>query len=62
MIDIAPLEELRQTRRRLAEQHGDDAQRYAAMLALVPRTLPGTYVAQPLLPQVYPPEPKAKAS
>jgi hypothetical protein len=62
MIDIPPLEELRESRRRLAEQEGEDVQRYAAMLAQVSRTVPGSYVAQPLLPQASPREPNAKAS
>ena len=62
MIDLATLVELRETRRRLAEQHGQDAQRYAAMLALVSRTCPCAYVEQPLLPQTPAPVPKAKAS
>jgi hypothetical protein len=50
MIDIPLVEELRETRRRLAEQCGGDLQRYAAMLQEVARTLPGVYVTQPLLP------------
>lgn len=62
MIDIPPLEELRETRRRLADQEGQNLQRYAAMLAQVSRTVPGNYVAAPLLPHLSPPEPKAKAS
>jgi hypothetical protein len=62
MIELVTLEELRQTRRKLAEEQGDDPHRYAAMLAEVSRTLPGTYVKQPLLPQVPTEEGNAKAS
>jgi hypothetical protein len=54
MIDIPLIDELRETRRRLAEQQGNDVQRYAAMLGEVARGLPGTYVAKPLLPPVRP--------
>ncbi len=50
MISIPPIEELRETRRRLAEELGGDVRRYAAMLREVARKLPGTYVDQPLLP------------
>jgi hypothetical protein len=50
MIDIIVTEELRETRRRLAEQCGDDVQRYAVMLQELSRALPGAYVNQPLLP------------
>ena len=49
MIDIPPLDELRETRRRLAEQQGENVERYAAMLVQVSRTVPGNYVAQPPL-------------
>ena len=37
MIDIRPVDELRETRRRLAEANREDAERYAAMLADVAR-------------------------
>jgi hypothetical protein len=50
MTDILVVEELRETRRRLAEQCGSDAQRYAAMLQELSRALPGVYVNQPILP------------
>lgn len=50
MIDIPVVNELRETRRRLAEQCGSDVHRYAAMLEDLSRTLPGIYVKQPLLP------------
>jgi hypothetical protein len=62
MIELVTLEELRQTRRTLAEAQGEDPQRYAAMLAQVSRTLPGTYVKQTLLPQVPPDDIKVNAS
>jgi len=50
MTDILVVEELRETRRRLAEQCGSDVQRYAAMLQELSRAMPGIYVKQPLLP------------
>jgi hypothetical protein len=50
MNHVPLIEELRETRRRLAEQQGQDVQRYAAMLQEVARSLPGTYVTKPLLP------------
>ena len=55
MIEIPTVDELRETRRRLAEQHACDVRRYAAMLREVSRTLPGNYVQRPLLPS----EPRA---
>jgi hypothetical protein len=54
MTDIVLVEELRETRRRLAQQCGSDVQRYAVMLQELSRALPGVYVNQPLLP---PPSP-----
>ena len=50
MTDILVVEELRETRRRLAEQCGSDVQRYAAMLQELARTLPGVYVKQSIQP------------
>ena len=50
MTDIILVEELRETRRRLAEQCGHDVQRYAAMLQELSRSMPGVYVKRPLLP------------
>ena len=50
MIEIAPIEELRETRRRLAEQCAEDVQRYAEMLREVSGTFPGVYVTEPLFP------------
>lgn len=52
MIDIPLINELRETRRRLAEQQGNNVQHYAAMLGEVARAMPGTYVAKPFLPPV----------
>ena len=51
MTGILVVEELRETRRRLAEQCGSDVQRYAAMLQELSRVLPGVYVKQPILPR-----------
>jgi hypothetical protein len=50
MMDIPVVNELREIRRQLAVQCGNDAHRYAAMLQELSRTLPGVYVKQPLLP------------
>ena len=50
MTNILVVEELRETRRRLAEQCGGDVPRYAAMLQELCRALPGVYVKQPILP------------
>lgn len=50
MMDIPLVDELREIRRRLAEQCGGDAHRYAAMLQEFSRTLPGNHVKQPLSP------------
>jgi predicted RecB family nuclease len=51
MIDIPTIDELREARRRLAEQSGLDVQRYAALLQQAAARQPGTYVSTPLLPQ-----------
>jgi hypothetical protein len=50
MTDILVVEELRETRRRLAEQCRSDVQRYAVMLQELSRAMPGVYVNQPVLP------------
>jgi hypothetical protein len=55
VIDVPTIDELRATRRRLAEEAGLDIQRYAALLQEVGGRRPGTYVATPLLPQPLPP-------
>ncbi len=55
MIAIATIDELRETRRRLAEQAGLDVKRYAALLQAGSGKRPsGTCVAAPLLPQPTP--------
>jgi hypothetical protein len=51
-MSIPTIEELRETRRRLAEQAGLDVRRYAAMLQA--QKGPGTYLSAPVLPQVAP--------
>jgi len=50
MKDVPLIDELRETRRRLAEEQGLDVDRYAAMLQEVARSLPGDYLRKPLLP------------
>ena len=50
MTDILVVEELRETRRRLADQCGSDVQCYAVMLQELSRAMPGVYVNQPVLP------------
>jgi hypothetical protein len=51
MIDIPTIDELRETRRRLAEHSGLDIQRYAALLKEAAPQSTGPYVSKPLLPQ-----------
>jgi hypothetical protein len=51
MIDIPTIGELRETRRRLAEQSGLDVRRYAALLQQAAPRPAGPYVSTPLLPQ-----------
>jgi hypothetical protein len=51
VIDIPTIDELRDTRRRLAEQAGLDVRRYAAMLEQTSPRESGTYVSTPLLAQ-----------
>ncbi len=61
MKDIPVIAELRAIRQRLAQEQELDIQRYAAMLREVAQTLPGDYVAEPLLPQTQlPMDPRAK--
>ncbi len=50
MKDVPLLDELRATRRRLAEELELDAERYAAMLRGVAQTSAGEYVTEPFLP------------
>jgi predicted RecB family nuclease len=51
MIDIPTIDELRDTRRRLAEQSGLDVRRYAATLQQAAPRKAGPYVSTPLLPE-----------
>jgi hypothetical protein len=55
MIEVPTIDELRDARRRLAEQAGLDIQQYAALLQEMGRQSPATYVVTPLLPQPWPP-------
>ncbi len=50
MKDVPLLDELRATRRRLAEDLELDVERYAAMLRAFAQTSAGKYVTEPLLP------------
>jgi hypothetical protein len=52
MKDVPLLDELRATRRRLAEELQLDAERYAAMLRDVARDCAGEYLSEPILPTV----------
>ena len=56
MKDVPLLDELRATRRRLAEELELDAERYAAMLRDGGRLLAGEYVNKPMLPPASSPE------
>jgi hypothetical protein len=48
---ILLIDELRDIRRRLAEEQMLDFERFAAMLRKVADASPGTYVSKPLAPQ-----------
>ena len=48
MIDFGPVDELREVRRRLSEECGNDIGRYAAMLQEVATRMPGRYITQQL--------------
>jgi hypothetical protein len=50
MIDILTIDELRETRRRLAEQSELDVHRYAASLQHAAPKNAGPYLSTPLLP------------
>ncbi len=54
MSNVPVLDELRDIRRRLAQEHEFDLERYAAMLRDVARSLPGRYLTQPVLPPTQP--------
>lgn len=49
-MTILPLEELREIRRKLAEENGLDVKRYAAMLAKMAEAELGAYVDKPRVP------------
>ena len=48
MIDIPLIDELRETRRRLADECSGNLQRYAEMLRRVSERIPGKYITSPL--------------
>jgi hypothetical protein len=50
MKNVPVLDELREIRRRLAQEQGFDVERYAAMLREAAQKNPGDYLTQPLLP------------
>jgi len=55
MNNVPLLDELRDIRRRLAQEQELNVERYAAMLQDVARSQPGHYLTQPVLP---PPQPR----
>jgi hypothetical protein len=59
MIHVPLIDELRDTRRRLAEACGEDIELYAQMLREVAQRIPGTYVTTPLTHDQSSDEPKA---
>jgi len=61
-VDVPPIDELREVRRRLATEVEQDVERYAKMLADTAGAIPGNYVAKPLVPQTEPAPRPAKAS
>jgi hypothetical protein len=54
MKNVPILDELRDIRRRLAQEQEFDVERYAAMLQEVARSQPGRYLTQPILPAAQP--------
>ena len=54
MKNVPLLDELREIRRRLAQEQEFDVERYAAMLRDVARSQPGRYLTQPILPAAKP--------
>jgi hypothetical protein len=48
MISVPLIDELRETRRRLADECSGDVQRYAEMLRQVSERIPGQYIHTPL--------------
>ena len=51
MKPLLVIDELREIRKQLAEEHMLDVERYAAMLRKMADASPGTYVDKPLVPQ-----------
>lgn len=51
MIDLPTLDELRETRRRLAEEQQCDVNRYAQMLRKRSQTAAHVYITEPLFPR-----------
>ena len=51
MISVPLIDELRETRRRLADECGGDLDRYAEMLREVSQRIPGQYIRSPLTPE-----------
>lgn len=51
MISVPLTDELRETRRRLADECGGDLDRYAEMLRQVSERIPGQYIRSPLTPE-----------
>ena len=63
MIEIPLIDELREVRRRLSEECGNDAARYAEMLREVAARVPGQYVTRPLIPTgTAPPAPAGESA
>lgn len=54
MKNVPMLDELRDIRRRLAQEQEFDVERYAAMIREVARNQPGRYLTQPILPDAQP--------
>ena len=51
MISVPLIDELRETRRRLADECAGDLDRYAEMLRQVSERIPGQYIRSPLTPE-----------
>ena len=62
MIDIPLIDELREVRRRLSEQCGCDAERYAKMLQEEASQFTGRYVTKPLIPEATTTLPRSEES
>ena len=64
MISVPLIDELRETRRRLADECACDLDRYAEMLRQVSERIPGQYIRSPLTPENHravpePPQPQS---